>query len=515
MIPMYTLHAAKAPTHWAITPNLPKLRMMTWVHESIPLKLTGNGSFLVGSHIHPGYPERQPQMFKQSKDSLTFMTTHLPLCIVLEGQGNDWCATMKRLNRSHLLHSNDELNNISTSMMVQMKEIHGKNTMNAVRQRCTDLLSCIDSKLGVVFGQLRECSTGLMRKSISLQDGTVNLTFWDRNADSHSQLIAPVFYSNHVLQPHLWKVGLVTNRIKMQLHISNNQDRELTFTQWHRVFGNKNSTCRGGVFPNSTLCYSFEGQLWTLGNALFLICLNSNYKITKAEGVLQGLLKNLHHRGKREGGSMFLSLAALALSITEEFQIRELNTQLTIVAEKLQKYMTENDLAWRHQEAIDSMLISQITQLQYVSLELVKQQALLSRYVKLTCSFLYCASCILPVLYNSSDYAYPERLLHNASMQTSLQNELMALDKIINGLENVTIDFNKKWEESTSSLMAWLNGLDYHNVIHWLILGCVALVLVLFMLCILPLIIRAILFALCRSLTELKASYVLNAKGDL
>ncbi|XP_074156732.1 uncharacterized protein LOC141561261 [Sminthopsis crassicaudata] len=448
------------------------------------------------------------------------------------------------------------------------KEIHGKNTMNAVRQRRADLPSCIDSRLGVVFGQLRECSTGLMRKSISLQNGTVNLTFWDRNADSHTQLIAPVFYSNHVLQPHLWKVGLVTNKIKMQLHISNNEDRELTFTQWHRVFGNKNSTCRGGVFPNSTLCYSFEGQLWTLGNALFLICLNSNYKITKAEGeyvvvctngtytnviggiersllydstlfllevppftvhpilaknfaispaegVLRGLLKNLHHRGKREGGSMFLSLAALALSITEEFQIRELNTQLTIVAEKLQKYMTENDLAWRHQEAIDSMLISQITQLQYVSLELVKQQALLSRYVKLTCSFLYCASCILPVLYNSSDYAYPERLLRNASMQTSLQNELMALDKIINGLENVTIDFNKKWEESTSSLMAWLNGLDYHNVIHWLILGCVALVLVLFMLCFLPLMIRAILFALRRSLIELKAANVLNAKGDL
>ncbi|XP_020839155.1 uncharacterized protein LOC110206253 [Phascolarctos cinereus] len=541
----------ETPMYWALTPHLPIFQLMTWNHEASPLFLFGNASWLTGD-LGLAVP-----IISKTGMNVTWTSAALPLCLSPSNISNssisqlcyplsNWSISQPSFLESELLNATYGSLNITLASLI--RNFSNNHTVT------TSLPPC-PLTAPHIFEPLHACSTG----NFSRLNNTNESIWFADNYPQTSILPAPIpFKEKAPLQSHWWKAGLALHPTFVRYNqTAAKVQHGFPFATWHKIFGNKNSTCHETNATTTTdiLCYTFTAEAQTTPDALFLLCPPGNftisivpqannktgYTIHCTNATLTNTLNTSHtsfivlllrvppftlHPVRADPFALSLSdsllcklvkrdidptdivaVAALALSIIEETQIMQLHKQVTFLAEFLQHFMHLESQAWKHQETLDRLLERQITTLSATVQVLLHQQAFMLRYMRLSCHYKYRPVCVTPIPYNSTMYNDLEDILRNATTGVVFATELQQLDLIIMAIENATLHFSQDWEDSISKTVKWWDDFQYQNVLQWILHGALVLVGG-FLLCVfLPCLISCFLSLLKRSLAALKAEF--------
>ncbi|XP_051830380.1 uncharacterized protein LOC127547485 [Antechinus flavipes] len=218
----------EAANYWAVTPNLPVFQMITWRHQPLPLIVRGNASFLDGPWLD--FPIAFTN--KTHNGTLTFHTRYAPICVYYDTNSSnvlEYCILLTSWKTSQRSHRDQDLNNFTSSLDVELLAIPHKDPINVSHIRQSYLPSCAHDADGIVFTPMVSCSTGQIGGIYNI--GEEKLIFWDRNTTSTSVLVAPSLVMEDIPQTQLWKIGLALYGVNISVNLFNPLHVSLTMVR--------------------------------------------------------------------------------------------------------------------------------------------------------------------------------------------------------------------------------------------------------------------------------------------
>ncbi|XP_074047982.1 uncharacterized protein LOC141491192 [Macrotis lagotis] len=579
----------RGETYWAVARGVPSLRIMGWGSQTVPLKLHGNATIVLGLHEHGTLPI---PMERPLKKPLTLLSITTPICVVARPPHGLWpggntssspdngtsvknhCIPLEPYNSTETPRPIPDLNNHTAAVNLSFMAIeqHPPENSNSIVP-LHSLPPCPIGHRSQVFIPTVPCSTGIPRLGPLGLPNNTELWFWDgqRNHTTYTMRPSPtpVALPYGQMHPDLWKIGVALGGVNASFRLwpcPRNDDacHDFSFQQWYNVFKTLNISCHQTKDGTDRLCYRLSATAHTPPDALFLLCPPANltiqlkgesaglplFNITCTDPIFTNVLRYNHTgyavflavsppyqllpvkaedfalspadslvkklyravlgekllRTRRDGIGDALSLVNLAIEMYEEWQIQELESEVTMLASTIQTFITNQVSLWHYQQHVDSLLQKQIGALETTVLWLGDRLALMAGYMKLQCHYKYQPLCVLNLPVNMSqfpsDWGRVKQALQGAMLAYNTSNDIHQLDMLIAQLNNISSHFRAEWDDQEDSFLKWFTGALH---LRWLFSFLPAVGMFIMICLFFPCILKLLFFIFSRSLEALKA----------